>query len=72
MHLVGTLPVGGGSYGTIENVIVRGVTYAAKRTSTLTTDKEALARELAVYNRVHAHPHPHIMPFKLYGVCRPQ
>ena len=51
------------------------MTYAAKRTSTLTADKEALARELAaVYNRVHAHwhPHPHIMPFKLYGVCRPQ
>ena len=32
---------------------MRGVTYAAKRTSTLTADKEALARELADFGVSH-------------------
>jgi hypothetical protein len=65
MQLVGTLA--SGAFGTIDLVDIRGVTYASKRTSTRTADWEALARELAIYNRVHRRPHPHITP--LYGVC---
>jgi hypothetical protein len=65
MRVVGSL--GAGSFGTVDLVDIRGVTYASKRTSTRSRDGEALARELAIYNRVHRQPHPHIMP--LYGVC---
>jgi serine/threonine protein kinase len=61
--------VGSGPFGSIYLVAIRGVVYAVKRTLThsLSVDGEALARELAIYNRVHRHPHPHITP--LYGVC---
>jgi len=65
MRVVGSL--GGGAFGTVDLVDIRGVIYAAKRTSTHSRDGKALARELAIYNRVHRQPHPHITP--LYGVC---
>jgi hypothetical protein len=65
MHLIGALDQG--SFGSIDLVRIRGVVYAAKRTSLHSADGGALARELVVYNRVHGHPHPHIMP--LNGVC---
>jgi hypothetical protein len=65
MRVVGSL--GGGAFGAVDLVDIRGVIYAAKSTSTRSADREALARELAIYNRVHRQPRPHITP--LYGVC---
>jgi hypothetical protein len=59
--------LGGGAFGTVDLVDIRGVMYAAKRTSTHSADREALARELAIYSRVHRQPHPHVMT--LHGVC---
>jgi hypothetical protein len=59
--------LGSGSFGIVDLVDIRGVLFAVKRTSTGSADKEATARELDIYNRVHRQPHPHITP--LYGVC---